>query len=90
MKTAYAVFSVSALTDGEGWYENDVMFIGKFVTKAKNHSRAFHRYLNSRRIRLFKGYTYTEFDGDSYIIRLRKTDQPIYRATEIFCEECFY
>lgn len=90
MKTTYAVYAVYAALDGEQWYENYVQVIGKFKTKAKNHSRAFHRYLNSQKIFLPKGLTYTDFDGDSYVIRIRKTDEPFYRATEILDDKLFY
>lgn len=83
MRYTFIVVQISAMHDGENWYENESYMIGKFHTKSQNESRAFHRYLNSLGIYCNKGMTATEFDGDSYIIVDRKTRQPIYRATPI-------
>ena len=83
MRYTFIVVRISALHDGEDWYENDVYYIGKFRTKSQNESRAFHRYLNSIGAYCRKGTTATVFDGDSYIIVDRKTFEPLYRATPI-------
>lgn len=83
MQYTFIVLRISALYDGEDWYENNSYMIGKFRTKSQNESRAFHRYLNSLGIYCKKGMTVTEFDGESYVIADRKTREPIYRATPI-------
>lgn len=83
MPYTFIVVQISAMHDGEDWYENETHMIGKFRTKSQNESRAFHRYLNSLGIYCNKGMTVTEFDGDSYIILDRKTREPIYCATPI-------
>lgn len=83
MKQKYEIRQIDAWNDGF-WYWNDSYYIGEFKTASQNVNQPFMKALKKLGITFKKGTVYVAYEGDTYEVRNRKTDEPYFAAIPLW------